>query len=308
MANQSERDIIWQVPRSAASNRTSFDPYREFNTSPPTSHGRRPSNAPLLPNRRQQEPEPKQPESDESQDESKGFIPRAVRSLSARGNNRPNTLTLPSYNSSQKTGSYKLDEFGTPNSFKLADHKGPYTGYSTATEDNFVNTPSATLLPGGHPQPARQHPFFSNFEPPPWWPLLIHLGLCIVAYPILLFFVFITSDRSLFWTRFIVGAGCGLTGYALGASLIHLGKNILEAAGPYTCFCLSSCALVSRSGSRGRHPGVALFICSEPMHCFFPRSEFLIGSGHVLMFRIDCVQFGRLSSINRRATSLLGYG
>ncbi|KAF9004740.1 hypothetical protein BDQ17DRAFT_1354599 [Cyathus striatus] len=58
----------------------------------------------------------------------------------------------------------------------------------------------------------------------------IHVVLCLIAYPILQIFVVIARNKSLFWSRLFVGAGCGLLGFVLGVSLLQLGRNILEAA------------------------------------------------------------------------------
>ncbi|KAF9464261.1 hypothetical protein BDZ94DRAFT_1216732 [Collybia nuda] len=90
--------------------------------------------------------------------------------------------------------------------------------------------PSPALFPRGLPKPSAKHPFAQGFEAPNWTQLLIHLGLCLVAYPLLMIFIVIARARSLFWTRFIVGMGCGMVGFCLGLSLLQLGKKFMEAA------------------------------------------------------------------------------
>jgi hypothetical protein len=81
--------------------------------------------------------------------------------------------------------------------------------------------------------PSRRHPFASQFEPPDWQRLLIHSLFCLLAYPLLLLVVVIASSRPLFWTRTIVGFGCGLIGFTLGLGPLALGKKFLEAAGGF---------------------------------------------------------------------------
>ncbi|KAF8663578.1 hypothetical protein AX16_000922 [Volvariella volvacea WC 439] len=80
------------------------------------------------------------------------------------------------------------------------------------------------------PSKPKQHPFSQSFEPPHWWPIIIHVILCLVSYPVILLFTIVARDRSLFWTRFIVSLGCGLAGVSLGMSLLRLGKSYLEAS------------------------------------------------------------------------------
>ena len=60
---------------------------------------------------------------------------------------------------------------------------------------------------------------------------MIHVLMCVVAYPLLtITTVVATKGKTLFWTRFVVGLGCGIVGFALGLSLLALGKAFLEAA------------------------------------------------------------------------------
>jgi hypothetical protein len=78
--------------------------------------------------------------------------------------------------------------------------------------------------------PKRKHPFSEWFERPKWKTLLVHIFLCLVTYPLLMIVVVIAENRSLFWTRFIVGLGCGLVGAGLSLSVLALGKSYIEAA------------------------------------------------------------------------------
>ncbi|KAG6886494.1 hypothetical protein C0992_003716 [Termitomyces sp. T32_za158] len=70
----------------------------------------------------------------------------------------------------------------------------------------------------------------SGFEVPEWKKILLHAALCLVSYPTLLGVVLIARNKSIFWTRFIVGGACGFIGLCLGYSLLTLAKSHLEAA------------------------------------------------------------------------------
>jgi hypothetical protein len=112
------------------------------------------------------------------------------------------------------------------------DPRQLHSGVSTPSGDeSFAKPlPSPSLFPRGLPRPPEQHPFAEGFEAPIWTHLLIHVGLCLVAYPLLIIFTVIARNKSLFWTRFIVSMGCGLIGLSLGLSLLRLGKRFLESA------------------------------------------------------------------------------
>ncbi|KAG5651681.1 hypothetical protein H0H81_007842 [Sphagnurus paluster] len=87
----------------------------------------------------------------------------------------------------------------------------------------------AALYPGGLPKPHRKHPFADGFEAPRWPNILFHVALCLVAYPLLLIVTLIAREKPLFWTRFIVGLGCGIIGVSLALSLLKLAQAHLEA-------------------------------------------------------------------------------
>ncbi|KAG6878853.1 hypothetical protein C0992_007115 [Termitomyces sp. T32_za158] len=70
----------------------------------------------------------------------------------------------------------------------------------------------------------------SDFEVPEWRKIYLHTALCLVSYPTLLGVVFIARNKSIFWTRFIIGVACGFIGLCLGYSLLTLAKSHLEAA------------------------------------------------------------------------------
>jgi hypothetical protein len=108
-----------------------------------------------------------------------------------------------------------------------------FTPSPAASETDFLKTPLSALFPAGLPKPPRRHPFASGYEAPEWTFILIHVGFCVLAYPILLVFVVIANNRTLFWSRLVVGVGCGAVGVALGLSLARLGQRFLEAASMY---------------------------------------------------------------------------
>ncbi|CAA7269011.1 unnamed protein product [Cyclocybe aegerita] len=76
----------------------------------------------------------------------------------------------------------------------------------------------------------KEHPFAKNFEVPQWSKFAWHTGFCGLAYPVLLLFVRLAQDRTLFWARLFTGVGCGIIGLILGISLLKLARGILEAA------------------------------------------------------------------------------
>ena len=94
----------------------------------------------------------------------------------------------------------------------------------------FDTTPPFTSTLGRFPKPPAQHPFAKNFEVPQWGELTIHTGLCALSYPILLIFVIMGQGKTLFWSRFFVGAGSDILGFMLGLSLVLLARRVLEAA------------------------------------------------------------------------------
>ncbi|KDR74467.1 hypothetical protein GALMADRAFT_71149 [Galerina marginata CBS 339.88] len=95
------------------------------------------------------------------------------------------------------------------------------------SSSKFLDTPP---LSHRFHRPMERHPFAEGYEVPQWRQLILHIGLCALAYPILLVFVIASTGKSLFWARFSVGAGCGLLGFMLGLSLLNLARGILEAA------------------------------------------------------------------------------
>ncbi|KAJ3509093.1 hypothetical protein NLJ89_g5402 [Agrocybe chaxingu] len=76
----------------------------------------------------------------------------------------------------------------------------------------------------------KEHPFAKDFEVPQWSKFAWHTGFCGLAYPVLLLFVRLAQDRTLFWARLFTGVGCGVIGLILGISLLKLARGILEAA------------------------------------------------------------------------------
>ena len=123
---------------------------------------------------------------------------------------------------------------GTASRVPLLPSHGSHVGESfttfESTLDRDTQNPYSLHEPYPPRTPIRRHPFASKFKAPDWQRLLIHFLLCLLAYPTLLLVVFLASSRPLFWTRTVVSLGCGLTGFALGVSLLGLGRGFLEAA------------------------------------------------------------------------------
>ncbi|KAJ7087271.1 hypothetical protein B0H15DRAFT_843326 [Mycena belliarum] len=195
--------VLFQAPPLSARDRLSgtydhpgdsfaYDPYA--------------SDAPLLPNRRS--PTKAQP-------------PPVFRRVSA---GKPPHLSL--------SRSAYQDFDAQPLYFIDSGKQGPFTPSSTgfANETQFLKTPLSALFPTTVPQSPRRHPFANGFEAPEWLFIVIHVFLCVAAYPVLLLFVVIGNHRTLFWSRLAVGMGCGAVGVTLGLSLTRLGQRFLEAA------------------------------------------------------------------------------
>ena len=208
MANPRSPDVLFQVPGSSASDSPpassrSYDDsnYSRYTPYSPDEAGSL-QDIPLL-----------QTQLDRSH---RAYpSPELVHKPSRKGK-RPQYLSLSSKDSRSEFSGHDL-------------YADPHPS-STSTNDTFINTPSPSLFPRGLPKPVKRHPFAQGFEPPDWRMLILHTVLCVTAYPILLIFATIAYNKTLFWTRFLVGGGCGLVGVSLGLSLITLGRSHLEAA------------------------------------------------------------------------------
>ncbi|KAF7433505.1 hypothetical protein PC9H_005461 [Pleurotus ostreatus] len=170
-----------------------FDPY-----SPLATEGAHPASVPLLNQRRQTTSIP---------------APGGPRPFRQNPGNRPQYIPL------------RDSHYDAPIDDKL---KPPS---SALTDTSFLNTPSDSYFPNRpNYRHTRKHPFSSSFEAPNWKIIIIHVVLCLLAYPVMMIFVLLARDRTLFWTRLVVGFGCGLVGVSLGLSLLNLGRALLEAA------------------------------------------------------------------------------
>uniref|UniRef100_A0A0W0EVF4 Uncharacterized protein n=1 Tax=Moniliophthora roreri TaxID=221103 RepID=A0A0W0EVF4_MONRR len=106
---------------------------------------------------------------------------------------------------------------------------------SGASDDTFVQTSTPPVFQKGHCDavPVRRSWIIAGipgFEAPEWKKILFHIFLCVISFPILVVIQYLAQDKTLFWSRAIVGSGCGLLGFWLGFSLVELGKPFLEAA------------------------------------------------------------------------------
>ncbi|KAK7051334.1 hypothetical protein VNI00_004834 [Paramarasmius palmivorus] len=231
MSQSGRPDIVFEAPPSAASSSpwtrrySDFDPYHPDSYIPYTTNSlsNRDSEIPLLPQRT--------PEDEQFLHEPS--TPRLLKKSSSRKGPVPRFLSVHAlkYHDSQRN----VEPFNPSQYQALRDRSSPETG---ATDDSFLKTPSPSLFPKGFGAPARvsSHRLqrvqrgLPGFERPEWGKILLHIGLCVAAFPVLLLFVFIARNRNLFWCRAIVGIGCGLIGVSLGLSLVQLGKRFLEAA------------------------------------------------------------------------------
>ncbi|KAG5350089.1 hypothetical protein C0989_000213, partial [Termitomyces sp. Mn162] len=115
---------------------------------------------------------------------------------------------------------------GSANSVSSAPSLRPLHLSAVYTDSPSKPPPSYSL----HSASLGKQPLASGFEKPYWRDILLHIALCLVSYPILLAVTLVARNKSIFWTRFIVGVGCGLVGLGLGYSLLTLAKSHLEAA------------------------------------------------------------------------------
>ncbi len=109
---------------------------------------------------------------------------------------------------------------------------------ATELYDQYSSPVSASLrVPSvsASPEQQKHHTFEKSFEASEWPKIILHIILCLVAYPILTIFVIIARNKTLFWSRLFVSVGCGAMGFALGLSLLSLARPFLEAVSAYQC-------------------------------------------------------------------------
>ncbi|KAJ7241979.1 hypothetical protein C8J57DRAFT_1367999 [Mycena rebaudengoi] len=141
----------------------------------------------------------------------------------SRGSHRPASLAVPQYE--PLVG--RSDGFN-PQDLYLSS-SGKQNPLSPAQYDTPLKTPLSDLFPS-RPRSPREHPFAGGFEVPEWKVILFHVAFCAISYPVLLVFVLVADNMTLFWSRLLVGMGCGAVGVALGIMLARLGQRFLEAA------------------------------------------------------------------------------
>ncbi|KDQ15154.1 hypothetical protein BOTBODRAFT_304314 [Botryobasidium botryosum FD-172 SS1] len=98
------------------------------------------------------------------------------------------------------------------------------------TSGQYYEPPSRSY-PTYHP-PTPKTSFFSSFEPPNYARLALHVFFCLLAFPIIYFLPYKSTQQGLpiFWTRTIVAVTCGIVGTILGISLFALARRNIEAA------------------------------------------------------------------------------
>ncbi|KAJ7241969.1 hypothetical protein C8J57DRAFT_1726394 [Mycena rebaudengoi] len=143
--------------------------------------------------------------------------------LPYRGNHRPASLVIPQY----APLSGRSDDFN-PQDLYLSS-SGKQNPFSPAQYDTPLKTPLSDLFPSG-PRSPQGHPFAGGFEAPEWKVIFFHVAFCAISYPVLLVLVLVADNKTLFWSRLLVGMGCGAVGVALGIMLARLGQRFLEAA------------------------------------------------------------------------------
>ncbi|QRV98444.1 exonuclease domain protein [Ceratobasidium sp. AG-Ba] len=103
----------------------------------------------------------------------------------------------------------------------------PKRQQSIATQLPTVPIPPS---PSDRPWKFVENSFLSKFEPVPAKELVIHTALCFAAFPFVYLLCMAGSGLSLFWSRAIVGAVCGIVGLALGYNIIKLSQRGIESA------------------------------------------------------------------------------
>ncbi|KAK0494191.1 hypothetical protein EDD18DRAFT_363264 [Armillaria luteobubalina] len=152
---------------------------------------------------------------------SPGSIPRKL-SLPWFDRRNPSYASIETYNSefTAVTESMLLKD-------EIFDATELYDQHSSPASAS-LRAPSVGASPIGE---QRKHRTVErSFEPSEWPKVIIHIILCLVAYPILTIFVVIARNKTLFWSRLFVSVGCGAIGFALGLSLLSLARPFLEAA------------------------------------------------------------------------------
>ncbi|KAK0436703.1 hypothetical protein EV421DRAFT_1979647 [Armillaria borealis] len=168
------------------------------------------------------------------------LVPKRFRRRSDQGRafitpRSPRKLSLPWFDG--RHPSYASIESYNPDLTAVSESMLLKEEIFDATElyDQYSSPPSASLRApsvGASPIDKQQmhHTVEKWFEALEWPKIIIHIILCLVAYPILTIFVVIARNKTLFWSRLFVSVGCGAIGFALGLSLLSLARPFLEAA------------------------------------------------------------------------------
>ncbi|SJL11073.1 uncharacterized protein ARMOST_14474 [Armillaria ostoyae] len=158
-------------------------------------------------------------------DQGRAFItPRSPRKLSLPwfDGMHPSYASIESYNSDLTAVSESM-----LSKEEIFDATELYDQYSSPPSAS-LRAPSVGASPIGEQQ--KYHTVEKWFEALEWPKIIIHVILCLIAYPILTVFVVIARNKTLFWSRLFVSVGCGAIGFALGLSLLSLARPFLEAA------------------------------------------------------------------------------
>ncbi|KLO16745.1 hypothetical protein SCHPADRAFT_847669 [Schizopora paradoxa] len=190
-----------------------------------------------------------QPQPDADRDHaSPGSHP--LRDLQVPGRHRPPPLPLGSsstlYDPPSQSKEYLLD---TASSRRSSVPYSPYSNLRTSASDSkpYDDTPnSAThflLRDAGIPSSesrrtsstyvGRRPPtsgWYAHFEATDWKSILIHTVAVACAYPFLILVCLLASNKTLFWSRVIVGFGCGILAFALGRTPFCAARRYLEAS------------------------------------------------------------------------------
>lgn len=171
-----------------------------------------------------------------------------LRDVSER--HRPPPLPLGSstlYDPPSQSKEYLLD---TASSRRSSVPYSPYTGSTlrTASDSKSYDDPpnSATqfLLPASsNPRSESRRTsstylgkrpptsgWYAHFEATDWKAIIIHTVAVACAYPFLILVCLLASNKTLFWSRVIVGCGCGILAFALGRTPFCAARRYLEAS------------------------------------------------------------------------------
>lgn len=199
---------------------------------------------------------------------------------------RPNPLPLKSstfYDAPSQSKEYLLDTASSHRSslpYSPFTHSRTPSGASKSYDDPPSSAMQLLLPPSGTPKSAYQRSstyvgkrppasgWYAYFEATDWKSIIIHTVAVACAYPFLILMCLLASNKTLFWSRVIVGFGCGILAFALGRTPFGAARRYLEASSALTCviFILFYSLLTTLKFQHGR-PSFTRALPAREMDC-----------------------------------------